>query len=99
MQIGFGVTPDEDASIVHTPAVLVSIQNRVGVASCQERYMILLKNYIESVRSFGEAIYLFPKILNKIGELRYVDFNFVPTHLNSSPQRCVLSVFNGQTIL
>ena len=46
------------------------LQNRVAVANCQERYMILMKNYIESIRSFGEAIYLFPKVLSKIGELR-----------------------------
>ena len=45
-------------------------QNRIGVANCQERYMLLTKNYIESIRSFGESIYLFPKVLGKIGELR-----------------------------
>ena len=46
------------------------LQNRVAVATCQERYMILVKNYIESIRSYGEAIYLVPKILAKVGELR-----------------------------
>jgi len=78
------------------------VKNRVAVASCQERYMILIKNYIESIRSFGEAIYLFPKVLGKIGELRSlteVHAKLLATTLTKSPlEPLMVEIFDMKTM-
>jgi len=78
------------------------VKNRIAVAGCQERYMILMKNYIESIRSFGEAIYLFPKVLGKIGELRCLTeahAKLLATTITKSPlEPLMVEIFDMKTM-
>lgn len=51
---------------------LPGLGQREKVAHQQETFILLLKHYLESVTSFGDAVYSLPELLGKIGQLRHL---------------------------
>ena len=68
LQYGSAV-PSESSTVHFFPIAFVL---RVQVAHQQETFILLLKHYLESVTSFGDAVYSLPELLGKIGQLRHL---------------------------